>query len=46
VYTGKAMAGLIGLVRRGHFKKSDRVLFVHTGGSPVLFAYQSVFVSK
>ena len=42
VYTGKAMAGLIGLVRRGHFKASDNVLFIHTGGSPALFAYQDV----
>lgn len=42
VYTGKAMAGLIGLVRRGEFRKSDRVLFVHTGGSPALHAYSSV----
>ncbi len=44
VYTGKAMAGLIGLVRRGAFKKGERVLFVHTGGSPALYAYQSVLV--
>ena len=42
VYTGKAAAGLIGLVRRGHFAKDGRVLFVHTGGAPSLFAYQSV----
>ena len=42
VYTGKAMAGLIGLVRRGAFKPTDNVLFVHTGGSPALFAYQDV----
>lgn len=42
VYTGKAMAGLIGLVERGEFNKSDKVLFVHTGGAPVLYAYQSV----
>lgn len=40
VYSGKAMAGLIGLARRGAFKKGQRVLFVHTGGSPALFAYQ------
>lgn len=39
VYTGKAMAGLIGLVRLGRFKKDDNVLFVHTGGSPALYAY-------
>ncbi|HEX7948041.1 MAG TPA: D-cysteine desulfhydrase [Phenylobacterium sp.] len=42
VYTGKAMAGLIGLVRRGAFKPTDNVLFVHTGGSPALYAYQAV----
>jgi D-cysteine desulfhydrase len=42
VYTGKAMAGLIGLVRRGHFKEGENVLFLHTGGSPALFAYQDV----
>jgi D-cysteine desulfhydrase len=40
VYTGKAMAGLIGLVDRGYFRKGERVLFVHTGGSPALYAYQ------
>ena len=46
VYTGKAMAGLIALVRRGHFKPRERVLFLHTGGSPVLYAYQSVLTAK
>ena len=40
VYTGKAMAGLIGLTRRGAFKRGENVLFVHTGGSPALYAYQ------
>jgi D-cysteine desulfhydrase len=44
VYTGKAMAGLIGLIRRGTFKKGENVLFVHTGGAPALYAYQSVLV--
>src|SRR5262249_26062055 len=42
VYSGKAMAGLIGLIRRGEFKRGQRVLFVHTGGSPALYQYQSV----
>lgn len=42
VYTGKAMAGLIGLIRRGVFKPHETVLFVHTGGSPALYAYQEV----
>jgi D-cysteine desulfhydrase len=44
VYTGKAMAGLIALVRRGAFKKGERVLFLHTGGSPALYAYQRVLL--
>lgn len=39
VYTGKAVAGLIGLSREGYFKKGESVLFVHTGGSPGLYAY-------
>jgi len=43
VYTGKAMAGLIDLIRKGYFKKGDNLLFVHTGGSPGLYAYQSYF---
>ena len=37
--TGKAMAGLIDLVRRGYFRKDESILFVHTGGSPALYAY-------
>lgn len=41
VYTGKAMAGLIDLSRKGYFKKGENVLFVHTGGSPGLYAYTS-----
>jgi D-cysteine desulfhydrase family pyridoxal phosphate-dependent enzyme len=43
VYTGKAMAGLIDLVRRGRFKKGQSVAFIHTGGTPALFAYQDDF---
>ncbi len=37
------MAGLIGLVEAGRFKASDRVVFLHSGGTPALFAYRSVF---
>lgn len=40
VYTGKTMAGLIDLCRKGYFTKGENVLFVHTGGSPGLYAYQ------
>jgi len=39
VYTGKAVAGLIDLVRKGYFKKDENILFVHTGGSPALYVY-------
>ncbi|SHN59831.1 D-cysteine desulfhydrase [Desulfovibrio litoralis] len=39
VYSGKAAAGLIDLVRKGHFKEGSSILFLHTGGSPVLYAY-------
>jgi D-cysteine desulfhydrase family pyridoxal phosphate-dependent enzyme len=38
VYTGRAAAGLIDLVRKGLFKKDETVLFWHTGGQPALFA--------
>jgi D-cysteine desulfhydrase len=44
VYTGKAMAGLIGLVRQGRFTKGEHVLFLHTGGAPALYAYQDVLL--
>jgi L-cysteate sulfo-lyase len=39
VYTGRAMAGLIDLIRRGAFADDETVLFWHTGGAPALFAY-------
>jgi len=45
VYSGKAMAGLIGLARRGEIKRGERVLFVHTGGAPSLYAFQNVLQS-
>ncbi len=38
VYTGRAAAGLIDLVRKGFFKPDEKVLFWHTGGTPALFA--------
>ena len=43
VYTGRAAAGLIDLIRKGVFKKGETVLFWNTGGQPALFAdkYQS-----
>jgi D-cysteine desulfhydrase len=46
VYTGKAMAGLIALARQGRWSKSEKVLFVHTGGAPALYVYQDAFKKK
>jgi len=44
VYTGKAAAGLLDLIQKGYFKKGEKVLFLHTGGSPGLYAYQDVIL--
>ena len=41
VYTGRAMGGMIDLVRKGYFASQDTVLFWHTGGTPAIFAYGS-----
>jgi len=44
VYTGKAMAGLIGLLEGDVLKDARDVVFLHTGGAPALFAYGDNFV--
>ena len=41
VYTGKIMAGLIDLSRKGYFRKDENLLFIHTGGAPSLHAYEA-----
>ena len=43
VYTGKAMAGLMDLVRTGVLDRTIPTIFVHTGGTPILFAYEEQF---
>ena len=40
VYTGKVMAGLIDLSRKGYFRADENILFLHTGGAPALHAYE------
>lgn len=40
VYTGRAAAGMIDLIRKGFFRPDESVLFWHTGGTPALFARQ------
>jgi L-cysteate sulfo-lyase len=43
VYSGKAMAGLIDLIRKGQIGKNETVVFVHTGGAVGLFGYTTFF---
>jgi L-cysteate sulfo-lyase len=43
VYSGKGMAGLIDLVRKGYFKATENIVFLHTGGSVGLFGYNDLF---
>ena len=44
VYSGKGLAGLIDLIRKGHFKKDDNIVFLHTGGSAGLFGYHQQII--
>lgn len=43
VYTGKAAAGLIDLIRQGHFGAEENVVFIHSGGVPGLYARAGAF---
>jgi len=40
VYTGRAAAGMIDLIRRGVIRIGETILFWHTGGTPALYAYE------
>ncbi len=46
VYTGKAMAGLLAMIRSRKYDHLNGVLFVHTGGIPALFAYEPALISQ
>ena len=43
IYTGKTMAGMIDLRQRGLIRPDETVVFIHTGGVPAIFAYESWF---
>ncbi|NPV44263.1 MAG: D-cysteine desulfhydrase family protein [Firmicutes bacterium] len=45
-YSGKAMAGLIDLIKKGYFSRDDVVVFLHTGGGPGLFALDDKLYRK
>ena len=38
-YSGKGFTCLIDQLRQGRFTESEDIVFVHTGGTPLLFAY-------
>ena len=44
VYTGKGLAGMFDLIKKGYFKQGENVVFLHTGGSAGLFAYYQQFL--
>ncbi len=46
VYSGKGFAGLVAMIRAGAFARTDRVVFLHTGGSVALFAYGHLFQTQ
>lgn len=46
VYTGKIMAGMLGMIRNGEIAEHEHVLFLHTGGAPSLFAYEDVLLGR
>lgn len=46
VYTGKAMAGLIDNILKETIEGNQPLLFIHTGGSPALFAYPEINVAR
>jgi len=43
VYSGKGLAGLIALIRSGRWTADQDIVFIHTGGTPALFAYRHLF---
>lgn len=46
VYTGKALAGLFALISAGRWSKDEHVVFIHTGGTPAVFAYGNLLAGE
>jgi len=44
IYTGKAAAGMISHIREGRYTKDDTLVFVHTGGTPAIFTWNSLWL--
>lgn len=47
-YTGKAFAGLLEMIEKGHIKKGETVIFIHTGGMPGIYtpSHQNAFENE
>lgn len=43
VYSGKGAAGMIDLIRQGHYREGQNIVFLHTGGAQALFGYRTAF---
>lgn len=43
VYTGKTFSGMLADIQNGTYKKGEKILFIHTGGTPGIFAYSNFF---
>jgi D-cysteine desulfhydrase family pyridoxal phosphate-dependent enzyme len=41
VYTGKAFGGMLDLIEKGRLGSNEPIIFLHTGGLPALFAFES-----
>ncbi|MCU0952845.1 MAG: pyridoxal-phosphate dependent enzyme, partial [Burkholderiaceae bacterium] len=46
VYSGKGMAGLIDLIRKGEFRRGQNIVFLHTGGAVGLYGYRDAFADR
>ena len=46
IYTGKALSGLIDLSKKGEIGPDETVVFLHTGGTPALFAYTEELINQ
>ena len=44
VYTGKAAAGMVAHIREGRYRRGNRLVFVHTGGTPAVFTWNALWL--
>jgi 1-aminocyclopropane-1-carboxylate deaminase/D-cysteine desulfhydrase-like pyridoxal-dependent ACC family enzyme len=44
IYTGKAAAGMIAHIRAGRYRADNVLVFVHTGGTPAVFTWNTLWI--